>query len=74
MLALFPACRLTTFPAARRRARIALHMFEFVRERVRYGKIRVFNLLPAQDGFESNHSVVAIVTDDMPFRSTRCRW
>ena len=54
--------------AAEEWARIALHMFEFVRERKPgTAKIRVFNPLPAQDGFESNHTVVAIVNDDMPF-------
>ncbi len=49
-------------------ARIALYMFEFVRQRKPGGaKIRVFNPLPAQDGFDSSHTVIALVNDDMPF-------
>ncbi len=49
-------------------ARIALYMFEFVRQRKAGGtKIRVFNPLGAQDGFDSGHTIIAIVTDDMPF-------
>jgi glutamate dehydrogenase len=49
-------------------ARIALYMFEFVRQRKPGGaKIRVFNPLAAQDGFDSTHTVIAIVNDDMPF-------
>ncbi|MBX3693524.1 MAG: NAD-glutamate dehydrogenase [Dokdonella sp.] len=49
-------------------ARIALYMFEFVRQRKPgTAKIRVFNPLSAQDGFDSSHTVIAIVNDDMPF-------
>jgi glutamate dehydrogenase len=49
-------------------ARIALYMFEFVRQRKpNAAKIRVFNPQAAQDGFDSGHTIIAIVTDDMPF-------
>jgi glutamate dehydrogenase len=47
---------------------LASGMLDFLRER-RGGviKLRVFNPTLAEDGFESSHSVVQIVTDDMPF-------
>src|SRR5690606_33499282 len=47
---------------------LANGMLDFLRER-RSGvvKLRVFNPTLAEDGFESSHSVVQIVTDDMPF-------
>jgi len=49
-------------------ARIALFMFEFLRQRKPGGaKIRVFNPLAAQEGFDSGHTIIAIATDDMPF-------
>jgi glutamate dehydrogenase len=49
-------------------AAIALGALEFARER-RAGsvKIRVFNPAAAEHGYDSPHSVVEIVTDDMPF-------
>ncbi len=49
-------------------AKLTMAMFEFMRER-RSGqaKIRVFNPVPEQDGFDSTHTVIAIATDDMPF-------
>ena len=49
-------------------AKLAMAMFEFMRER-RPGqaKIRVFNPVVEQDGFDSSHTVIAIATDDMPF-------
>ncbi|MFZ2235915.1 MAG: NAD-glutamate dehydrogenase domain-containing protein, partial [Dokdonella sp.] len=49
-------------------AKLVMAMFEFMRER-RSGqaKIRVFNPVPEQDGFDSVQTVIAIATDDMPF-------
>ncbi len=49
-------------------ARIALYMFEFVRQRKAGGaKIRVFNPHAAQEGFDSGYTIIAVATDDMPF-------
>ncbi len=49
-------------------ARIALYMFEFVRQRkAGTAKIRVFNPIAAHDGFDSSHTIIAIANDDMPF-------
>lgn len=47
---------------------LALGLLDFMRER-RGGvaKLRVFNPTVAEHGFVSSHSVVQIVTDDMPF-------
>ncbi|MEO7917294.1 MAG: NAD-glutamate dehydrogenase, partial [Dokdonella sp.] len=48
-------------------AKVAMAMFEFMRERrVGNAKIRVFNPVEA-DGFDTTHTVIAITTDDMPF-------
>ncbi len=49
-------------------ARIAQYMVEFVRQRKPHtAKIRVFNPHLAEEGFESGHTLIAMVTDDMPF-------
>ncbi len=46
----------------------ALSQFEFgSTRRAGQSRVRVFNPDPAHDGFESPHTVVMIVTDDMPF-------
>src|SRR5581483_332194 len=50
-------------------ARAALEHLEFGSQRRRPGQplVRVFNPDPQRDGFESPHTVVMLVTDDMPF-------
>src|SRR5579862_6672807 len=50
-------------------ARAALEHLEFGSGRRRPGQslVRVFNPDPQRDGFESPHTVVMLVTDDMPF-------
>ncbi|HZO23789.1 MAG TPA: NAD-glutamate dehydrogenase [Steroidobacteraceae bacterium] len=50
-------------------ARAALEHLELGSQRRRPGQplVRVFNPDPQRDGFESPHTVVMLVTDDMPF-------
>src|SRR5215469_9798497 len=49
-------------------ARAALDHFEFGAKRTpEQSLIRVFNPDPEEDGFDSPHTMVMIVTDDMPF-------
>jgi glutamate dehydrogenase len=46
----------------------ALAEFEFGRVRApRRSLVRVFNPEPARDGFGSSHTVIMVITDDMPF-------
>jgi glutamate dehydrogenase len=50
------------------RAAAALSLLAFARRRLpAVAKVRVFNPNEAEHGFESRHSVVQIVNDDMPF-------
>src|SRR4029079_15594749 len=47
---------------------IALGPLDFVRvRRAGTANVRVFNPHPAGNGWESNHTIVEIVTDDAPF-------
>src|SRR5690606_18042458 len=49
-------------------AAIALHHLRLGRERAPgQTQVHVFNPDPARDGFDSPHTVVMVVTDDMPF-------
>ncbi|HEY3786199.1 MAG TPA: NAD-glutamate dehydrogenase [Steroidobacteraceae bacterium] len=50
-------------------ARAALEHLELGQQRRRPGQalVRVFNPDPQRDGFESPHTVVMLITDDMPF-------
>ncbi|MGH8106202.1 MAG: NAD-glutamate dehydrogenase, partial [Arenimonas sp.] len=49
-------------------ANIARSSFEFIQQRqAGVAKIRVFNPQQGSDGFESSHTAVHIVNDDMPF-------
>ncbi|HET9389576.1 MAG TPA: hypothetical protein VFO44_08010, partial [Steroidobacteraceae bacterium] len=50
-------------------ARAALEHLELGSQRRRPGQslVRVFNPDPQRDGFESPHTIVMLVTDDMPF-------
>jgi glutamate dehydrogenase len=53
---------------AEQRAAAALSLLAFARRRLpAVTKVRVFNPSPAEHGFESRHTVVQIVNDDMPF-------
>lgn len=53
---------------AEQRAGAALALLAFARHRLPgVAKVRVFNPTPAGHGFESRHTVVQIVNDDMPF-------
>ena len=50
------------------RAAVALGLLAFARRRLPgIAKVRVFNPTDDSDGFESRHSIVHIVNDDMPF-------
>jgi len=54
--------------SAEQRAAAALSLLAFARRRLPgVAKVRVFNPEPAEHGFESRHTVVQIVNDDMPF-------
>src|SRR5882762_9793773 len=49
-------------------ARVALNHFEFGSKRTPgQSLVRVFNPDPERDGFDSPHTLVMTVTDDMPF-------
>ncbi|HMM65645.1 MAG TPA: NAD-glutamate dehydrogenase, partial [Dokdonella sp.] len=49
-------------------ARIAQFMFDYIRQRAaNSAKIRVFNPHRDAEGFENNHTMIAMDTDDMPF-------
>ena len=48
-------------------AALALSHLKFARQRRGRASVRVFNPTVAQDGFASLHTVVQLVTDDMPF-------
>src|SRR4051794_12869145 len=53
---------------AEQRAAAALSLLAFARRRLPgVAKVRVFNPSLADHGFESRHTVVHIVNDDMPF-------
>src|SRR4051794_33970459 len=53
---------------AEQRAAAALALLAFARRRLpAVAKVRVFNPTPDEHGFESRHTVVQIVNDDMPF-------
>ena len=53
---------------AEQRAAAALSLLAFARRRLPgVAKVRVFNPTAAEHGFESRHTVVQIVNDDMPF-------
>src|SRR5438132_851326 len=53
---------------AEQRARAAVALLGFARRRLPgIAKVRVFNPTFADHGFESRHTVVQIVNDDMPF-------
>jgi glutamate dehydrogenase len=53
---------------AEQRAAAATALLAFARRRLPgVAKIRVFNPSPADHGFESRHTIVQIVNDDMPF-------
>jgi glutamate dehydrogenase len=54
--------------SAEQRAAAAVALLAFARHRLPgVAKVRVFNPTPAEHGFESRHTVVQIVNDDMPF-------
>ena len=53
---------------AEQRAAAALSLLAFAKRRLPgVAKVRVFNPTAAEHGFESAHTVVQIVNDDMPF-------
>ena len=53
---------------AEQRAAIALALLAFARRRLPgIAKVRLFNPTEEVDGFESRHSIVHVVNDDMPF-------
>src|SRR5690242_11914461 len=53
---------------AQQRAAAALSLLAFARRRLPgVAKVRVFNPTTAEHGFESAHTIVQIVNDDMPF-------
>src|SRR5215510_8463834 len=53
---------------AEHRAAAAIALLAFARRRLSgVAKVRVFNPSPADHGFESRHTIVQIVNDDMPF-------
>ena len=54
--------------SAEQRAAAALALLAFARRRLPgVAKVRVFNPTAAEHGFESRHTIVQIVNDDMPF-------
>ena len=54
--------------SAEQRAAEALSLLAFARRRLPgVAKVRVFNPTTAEHGFESRHTIVQIVNDDMPF-------
>jgi glutamate dehydrogenase len=54
--------------SAEQRAAAALSLLAFAKRRLpNIAKVRVFNPAVAEHGFESRHTVVQIVNDDMPF-------
>jgi glutamate dehydrogenase len=48
-------------------AAVALHHYRFGAQRKNKPLVRIFDPNSAQDGFASNHTLVMIVTEDMPF-------
>jgi glutamate dehydrogenase len=54
--------------SAEQRAAAALALLAFARRRLPgVAKVRIFNPTAAEHGFESRHTIVQIVNDDMPF-------